>query len=119
MYEVTTRLLTTTTVLASLLGACQTPESPELGGQLQDAPWTMGHERARLVAAQRVMGAWSAALKPAARMGTASWLRSLVPAQRPESAERTYTIAFSGNLHGRREDCGCKSNPLGGVARRA
>ncbi|MFW5966910.1 MAG: hypothetical protein ACOCV2_05295 [Persicimonas sp.] len=28
------------------------------------------------------------------------------------------SLVFSGNIHGELEDCGCKSNPLGGLARR-
>ena len=40
---------------------------------------------------------------------------------RPASLEGAehFTILFSANNHGEREDCGCKRNPLGGLDRRA
>ena len=40
-----------------------------------------------------------------------------VPAEVREQAE-IVTVVFGANNHGEREDCGCKSNPLGGLTRR-
>ena len=39
----------------------------------------------------------------------------------PPSVEglEVVSLLFSGNLHGEREDCGCKRNPMGGLDRRA
>jgi hypothetical protein len=41
--------------------------------------------------------------------------------ERPASLDGAehFTILFSANNHGEREDCGCKHNPLGGLDRRA
>lgn len=40
-------------------------------------------------------------------------------ASAPDPADsEAITLLFSANIHGEREDCGCKSNPLGGLARR-
>jgi 2',3'-cyclic-nucleotide 2'-phosphodiesterase (5'-nucleotidase family) len=38
--------------------------------------------------------------------------------ERPSDGAR-FAIVASGNVHGEREDCGCKANPLGGLTRHA
>lgn len=67
-----------------------------------------------------VMRAMSNAVGAAYRQGAkARDSRETLPPQDLLAEASVLSVVFSGNTHGEVDDCGCKSNPLGGVARRA
>lgn len=43
----------------------------------------------------------------------------LLPPEDLQKGATILSVVFSGNTHGEVDDCGCKANPLGGIARRA
>ncbi|MFU8806066.1 MAG: hypothetical protein ACNA8W_19800, partial [Bradymonadaceae bacterium] len=60
----------------------------------------------------------------AAFQTTSRWLERRVReddragGDRPDGLDRVVTVVFGANNRGEREDCGCRSNPLGGLTRR-
>ncbi|MFP4599814.1 MAG: hypothetical protein ACLFVJ_16265 [Persicimonas sp.] len=108
-------------VVGVLQVQCESNDSHEEAESQAAYKLTPDEQLAHLEVSSTVQGAQQEALRSAFRQVN----RQLQQQSRAEeakapSADETdvLTFLFSANIHGEREDCGCKSNPLGGLTRR-
>ena len=122
-----TRCLVALLVLAAITSGCETKRAggePGAPGSPPARSLTPAERHAQASAAHWVSRAKQSAFGAAMRQARGEIARAerdQAPA-RPEAIEREgqpLTLLFSANNHGEREDCGCRKNPLGGLARRA
>lgn len=111
-------------VLGLVLGVfkyhCDTPKASEAKAE-EVVEWSPEQRMAYLETSGRVQKAHREAI--GASMREVNRRLHIATAQRDNEAPSadevdTITIVFSANVHGEREDCGCKRNPLGGLSRR-
>jgi len=109
------RFLVLTLILA--ISACDKPTKPE--AVIPEVPMTKEGTIAYLSAQDFVLQGIQRSVGEAFKGGPAN-----VPSGStiPEDLLKNgvvFSVATGGNNHGETEDCGCKANPLGGLARRA
>ncbi len=82
---------------------------PRLAGEAVDAAIYMG--------AYEAMAALSRKLDPVGAEHNGAPTGAAKAVERPKGT--LLSLWYTGNVHGEREDCGCKKNPLGGLTRKA
>ncbi len=110
-------------VVGVLQYQCETNDSQEEAEAESQAAYelTPDEQLAHLEASSAVQGAHEKAIRSAFRkVNRQLQKQSRAEEAKAPSADETdvLTFLFSANIHGEREDCGCKSNPLGGLTRR-